>query len=1043
MSGYNKRRAALEQQVQAAIERRKTAEKSYKEVLANAQELQPSNHFHVHTTSVTSLDSPPRVQQQSPFDDFEEDLDATWENDSASENAASIERNANEQKDLENKYNQRRQQLQVLIDLAVEKRKAAELVYAHTLDAATKGRAFEQPTVKQSTLSTPPQQTPGQIASPTPGTKLELAQHTLPQHDGGAPNYVVHHQPPPFLPQPLDESGGEDDIAAARQKVGEQIDALSDSQIQELWVKVGKPQFTPTLYRTNNTYRKMLCKKVEALKIPPGTLEMTRSSIQSITSLPITPPLKTIPKAPTNDIDSPATTLAPTVVADDPIDPKLQAVLWKHDSDGNKTYLAALSVNSPQNCSLHEMRPCRCAKQCVGVFPIKSGSFATAMQMVNKLYKKCTCRNFQQLDDAIQWIASNSSATASNQRDPSTPNKPTTKVMVLSPSQGQTNEGSVFKAKNKPDSFTEFKKVIGTGNVERYRTLVQQHPNTFLVGKTDRESPAVVFGDVLGPAEKIIMREKKAEYWNAVHQASIANRANIVVAVIEEVEKYVDNLPAQDANSNQAGGSDDYYLGIKESLIKKYLTNAGYLCADKSVDTRRMHLFGNTPLHEACLWGSVEVVDLLLSFQPIVNADTKNAAGLRPVDLIDEKYQRRNYSQDHAERMRAAFEQRWYVPAFEGDDLTPVKIGPAWSPELSKTTPEGGIVGLAGPMTRTAAEELHKKWTSPSRADRSLFREWRRCDAEKGQMEGGRVLTARDGIGWEEYWPFLNRLCNLAAAKGLNDFENYLAVNSFSFIDGQLPTGTDCDVCAAVSHNVLLKWITQFKQPGDHTFSTSEEEFSLAHPHVWRWCQTIQQLLLHELDLENADATKTRTDETVFIHTLTALKTRIKNYHRLEKRVPNSMVPHSPLASPKKIRTPRSLIQSSSSAMQCCALSSCNRVNACGCSSICRSPLKVKPTAIPTSSLRQKLDFGVSNLTNEKLTTRRTEIADIQHKISRCEDDDERGKLVAQANKLQLLQQYEISGVEGGTGGDSTVKLSVQSPVAIATQTWAILTTSN
>ena len=41
-----------------------------------------------------------------------------------------------------------------------------------------------------------------------------------------------------------------------------------------------------------------------------------------------------------------------------------------------------------------------------------------------------------------------------------------------------------------------------------------------------------------------------------------------------------------------------------------------------------LHWYGNTPLHEACMWGSAAAVDLLVSLQPGVDLAARNAAGL-------------------------------------------------------------------------------------------------------------------------------------------------------------------------------------------------------------------------------------------------------------------------------------------------------------------------------------------------------------------------------------------------------------------------------
>jgi hypothetical protein len=77
-------------------------------------------------------------------------------------------------------------------------------------------------------------------------------------------------------------------------------------------------------------------------------------------------------------------------------------------------------------------------------------------------------------------------------------------------------------------------------------------------------------------------------------------------------------------------------------------------------------------------------------------------------------------------------------------------------------------------MSRGEAEDFRMAWTSPGRDDRGQFQAWARSDAYRGKIHSGRQLAARRGVGFEEHWPCLGRLANLASVEGLDALETRL-----------------------------------------------------------------------------------------------------------------------------------------------------------------------------------------------------------------------------------------------------------------------------
>lgn len=121
------------------------------------------------------------------------------------------------------------------------------------------------------------------------------------------------------------------------------------------------------------------------------------------------------------------------------------------------------------------------------------------------------------------------------------------------------------------------------------------------------------------------------------------------------------------------------------------------------------------------------------------------------------------------------------------------------------------ILGMAGPMSLPDAEHFVQSWKHPKTSDRIKFREWKRCDPDRGVVLCGRMLASRAHNNWEEYWPFLDRLCDITSPAGLLGIENTLRKNSTAregggFLGGAAPDLNDIDAFVAVVDLPSFAW---------------------------------------------------------------------------------------------------------------------------------------------------------------------------------------------------------------------------------------------
>ncbi|XP_029389414.1 ankyrin repeat and LEM domain-containing protein 2 isoform X2 [Mus pahari] len=190
----------------------------------------------------------------------------------------------------------------------------------------------------------------------------------------------------------------------------------------------------------------------------------------------------------------------------------------------------------------------------------------------------------------------------------------------------------------------------------------------------------------------------------------------------------------------------------------------------------------DTPLHFACKFGNVDVVNVLSS-HPLIVKNRKNKYGKTPEDVICERSQ--NKSRELKERIREYLMGHYYVPLLRAEDTSPV-IGELWSSDQKaeasntahcRSSPRDPVMTLrafVGPLSPSKAEDFRKIWKTPPRKKAGFFHSIRKSDPERGIERVGRELAHELGYPWVEYWEFLGCFVDLSSQEGLQRLEEYL-----------------------------------------------------------------------------------------------------------------------------------------------------------------------------------------------------------------------------------------------------------------------------
>ncbi|KAJ8028716.1 Ankyrin repeat and LEM domain-containing protein 2 [Holothuria leucospilota] len=196
-----------------------------------------------------------------------------------------------------------------------------------------------------------------------------------------------------------------------------------------------------------------------------------------------------------------------------------------------------------------------------------------------------------------------------------------------------------------------------------------------------------------------------------------------------------------------------------------------------------------TPLHFACKFGNLKMVEFLLSYG-VCEKNLKNRYGQTPAEVVCSRSkvsgsEMEDLKKKILELLEPSDEEEYYIPVFRSEDNTsPPHIGQPWSPASSDSQSgqsfdatrspvdiDWTVKAFAGPMSPKEATSMYHKWTGRKKE----FMDVQRSDDEKGLERIGRRLSQSAGVPWKEYWDFLDEFVNLASQEGLQKLEKYLS----------------------------------------------------------------------------------------------------------------------------------------------------------------------------------------------------------------------------------------------------------------------------
>ncbi|XP_076778441.1 ankyrin repeat and LEM domain-containing protein 2 isoform X2 [Arvicanthis niloticus] len=302
-----------------------------------------------------------------------------------------------------------------------------------------------------------------------------------------------------------------------------------------------------------------------------------------------------------------------------------------------------------------------------------------------------------------------------------------------------------YKSPRTQDLTAQLRKAVEKGEEHTFSDLIWSNPR-YLIGSGD--NPTIV---------------QEGCRYNVMHVAAKENQASMCQLTLETLENpEFMRLMYPDDN--------------KDMLQKRIL----YI-VDLYLNTPDKVGF-DTPLHFACKFGNVDVVNVLSS-HPLIVKNPKNKYGKTPEDVICERS--KNKSVELKERIREYLMGHYYVPLLRAEDTSPV-IGELWSSDQKaeasnadhcRSSPRDPVMTLrafVGPLSPSKAEDFRKLWKTPPRKKAGFFHSIRKSDPERGIERVGRELAHELGYPWVEYWEFLGCFVDLSSQEGLQRLEEYL-----------------------------------------------------------------------------------------------------------------------------------------------------------------------------------------------------------------------------------------------------------------------------
>ncbi|NXG04931.1 ANKL2 protein, partial [Sakesphorus luctuosus] len=306
-----------------------------------------------------------------------------------------------------------------------------------------------------------------------------------------------------------------------------------------------------------------------------------------------------------------------------------------------------------------------------------------------------------------------------------------------------------YKSPRTQDLTAKLRKAVEKGDTATFSELIWSNPR-YLIGSGD--NPTVV---------------QEGCRYNVMHVAAKENQPGICQLLLDTLEnpEFMRLMYPDD--------TDDMLKNRIQYIVDLYLNTPDKMGFD-------------TPLHFACKFGNLDVVNVLTSHPAIVK-NPRNKYDQTPAEVVCERS--KNKSAELKEKLREYLKGRYYVPLLRAEDNSsaPV-IGVPWSPDQADDGPQRNsfkypgspkdpvlsIRAFAGPMSPSKAEEFRRLWKTPPRERAGFFHNVRKSDLERGVERVGRELAHDLGFPWVEYWEFLGCFVDLSSQEGLRKLEEYL-----------------------------------------------------------------------------------------------------------------------------------------------------------------------------------------------------------------------------------------------------------------------------
>nr|XP_009930766.1 PREDICTED: ankyrin repeat and LEM domain-containing protein 2 [Opisthocomus hoazin] len=312
-----------------------------------------------------------------------------------------------------------------------------------------------------------------------------------------------------------------------------------------------------------------------------------------------------------------------------------------------------------------------------------------------------------------------------------------------------------YKSPRTQDLTAKLRKAVEKGDTATFSELIWSNPR-YLIGSGD--NPTVV---------------QEGCRYNVMHVAAKENQPGICQLLLDTLEN---------PEFMRLMYPDDNDIMLKNRI--QYIVDLYLNTPDK--------MGFDTPLHFACKFGNLDVVNVLTSHPAIVK-NPRNKYDLTPAEVVCERS--KNKSAELKEKLREYLKGRYYIPLLRAEDNSsaPV-IGVPWSPDQTDESPQRtlskyigspkdpvlSIRAFAGPMSPSKAEEFRRLWKTPPRERAGFFHNVRKSDLERGLERVGRELAHELGFPWVEYWEFLGCFVDLSSQEGLRKLEEYLSHREMS-----------------------------------------------------------------------------------------------------------------------------------------------------------------------------------------------------------------------------------------------------------------------